>query len=221
MPKGKTGSTSGYDHASHGDPWGRQPDESQPAYDAFITYRDQGYTRSYRATAAALNKSRSLIDRWGKVWFWQGRAAAWDAELAKQTAVKQREAQEKARKRHETIAVTFQSKAVERLRKLDVNELKPGDLIRWFEIAVRIEREALGMAGHTLGLQVSGDGYEAPDVGNLGAEETLARLRQLTAESARRLSDRGITAPAGYGPPEEPDEIEDAELVDEPADATA
>lgn len=217
MPKGTPGSASGYDHTSHGDPWGQQPDESKPAYDAFLAYRDMGYTRSYRATAAKVQKARSLIDRWGKQWFWQGRAAAWDSELAKQDAATQIQQQKEARKRHADIAKGVQVKVIQRLKTLKVDELKPNELIRWLDVATRIEREALGMTGYNVGVHMAGgNGFspDAPDVSGLSPEETTLRLRQLIAEGATRLSERGVAAPRGYEPaPAEDDDIEDAEIV--------
>lgn len=66
-------------------PWDRQPGESAKAYQAFLTYRDQGEDRSIRAVAQVLNKSGALIGRWSGANDWVSRAAAWDSMPSRKT----------------------------------------------------------------------------------------------------------------------------------------
>jgi hypothetical protein len=50
------------------------------AWQGFQRYRDMGPTRSLAKAAAALNRSKRLLERWCSRWAWVARCAAWDAE---------------------------------------------------------------------------------------------------------------------------------------------
>lgn len=80
------------------EPWERQHDESAPAYAAFEAYRDMQPTkRSYRAVAALLGKSPSLVARWSSGYKWQARAEMWDRQ-------RDAEALAEVRERHKATA---------------------------------------------------------------------------------------------------------------------
>ena len=94
-------------------PWERQPEESEPAWDAFVVYRDLPYTayrdeanqqqpgrpRSQRECARRVEKSRSLIDRWATTHAWQARVRAYDADLDRD---------KRAKLRHQALAAVTQ-----------------------------------------------------------------------------------------------------------------
>jgi hypothetical protein len=46
--------------------------------------------------------------------------------------------------RHRRQALALQQKMLECLRRLDADDLKPAEVIRWFDVAVRVEKEAVG-----------------------------------------------------------------------------
>jgi hypothetical protein len=46
--------------------------------------------------------------------------------------------------RHRREALALQQKMLECLRRLDADDLKPAEVIRWFDVAVRVEKEAMG-----------------------------------------------------------------------------
>jgi hypothetical protein len=56
-------------------------DETDPAFEAFATYRDLGPDRSLKAVAQELGKSASLISRWSVRHSWGSRVRAWDVRL--------------------------------------------------------------------------------------------------------------------------------------------
>ncbi len=76
-------------HSSFPVPWDRLPGESQPAYKAFLAYRDAGGCRSVRSLARQVGKSRSLLFRWSSRHRWTARAQAWD--MARDFAAEDRE----------------------------------------------------------------------------------------------------------------------------------
>lgn len=72
-------------------PWERLPDESAPAWAAFVEYRELGPERSTEAVARKVAKSWQLIRRWCARHDWVARTAAYDswlAELRQQEAEK-------------------------------------------------------------------------------------------------------------------------------------
>ncbi len=64
-------------------PWDRREKESEPAYRAFLAWRDQ-QRRNVAALARQLKKSQSLLWRWHRKHRWAERARAWDAHLQRQ-----------------------------------------------------------------------------------------------------------------------------------------
>ncbi len=60
-------------------PWERKDKESDPAWQAFVLYRDMGPARSCDKVAKALGKSNTLIERWCTWHSWVERSTAWDS----------------------------------------------------------------------------------------------------------------------------------------------
>jgi hypothetical protein len=58
--------------------WHRQPNESVPAYEAFMLYLSSGKDFTQTDTAKALGKSNTLIKRWARVWRWTDRQALYE-----------------------------------------------------------------------------------------------------------------------------------------------
>jgi hypothetical protein len=124
--------------------WEKQRGESRQAFQAFAIYRDMGPERSYAKTAQRLGKSKKLMDDWGRKWSWQVRVEAWDQELDQKARDEQIRALADMNDRHAKQARLFQSKALQRLNMLQIDELSPSDLIKFFEVAAKVERLAMG-----------------------------------------------------------------------------
>lgn len=62
-------------------PWDRRAKETDQAWAAFTTYRDQGLDRSLAKVGEALGKSGPLMERWSATHAWVSRATAWDIHL--------------------------------------------------------------------------------------------------------------------------------------------
>lgn len=125
-------------------PWQKQPSESREAYQAFRLYKDQGIGRSIARVVSELNKSKALIWRWSAKHDWQDRVDAWDAEQDRLVAAKHRERAVETQTAQLDEAGEFRTKAITALRTLDINDMRPADIIKMFEMAVSVERSILG-----------------------------------------------------------------------------
>jgi hypothetical protein len=74
-------------------PLDRLPNETTPAYAAFVVYVRLGPNRSAAAAAKQVGKSETLLERWSARHNWLRRAQAWDVLEAK----RQGEAEDKAK----------------------------------------------------------------------------------------------------------------------------
>jgi len=132
-----------------GTPWERQPKETADQFNKFAVFLALGPSRNIIEMMKKLGLS---VGGRGKMQLvagrkrWYERAAAYDEHLEKLrvTAV-ETEVQEMA-KRHAANAVKIQEKLLARLEALQPQELEPSDLIKWFDIAVKVERLSRGLA---------------------------------------------------------------------------
>jgi hypothetical protein len=69
----------------------RQPGESDPAWHAWVLYRDMQGHRSTAKVAQLVGKNKKLIHRWSSplMWGWVERARAWDNHVDQQARQKQ------------------------------------------------------------------------------------------------------------------------------------
>ncbi len=80
-------------------PWERQEKESEQAFQAFLTYLNQGVERATRKVARQLSKSESLIMRWSAKWNWPHRIESHtDHLLSIATESRERETTRQAKK---------------------------------------------------------------------------------------------------------------------------
>ena len=127
--------------------WERLPEESSKQFEAFSIFRDLGPSRSVSEVANLWSESgaTSRLREWAKINNWQQRAMAYDQHVDMIMRVSHEEEIKKMVIRHTKEARLFQSKVHERLEKINPNELKPPELIKWYEIAVKIERLSMGV----------------------------------------------------------------------------
>jgi hypothetical protein len=141
-------------------PWDRLLEESSKAYAAFAIYRDLGPRRSLdeasrayhgpipqvtNSSAARRRRGASgQIRTWAQRWNWSARARAWDEELERVKTSKQLAAIDEMAERHAKEALMLQNKAVERLRQLRPEELKPRETLDFLIEAAKLERLARG-----------------------------------------------------------------------------
>lgn len=129
--------------------WDRQPGESEPAFAAFVVYRDQeSGDRSIRRAAAALGKSDTLIGQWSSRHGWPARVAAWDAERDRNFQREQEKARKAAARDHQRLARKILAKVEEAIEQTspDLLVIDLPSLARLLDVASKMERAAVGEA---------------------------------------------------------------------------
>lgn len=134
------------------DIWEKLPGENVNQYAKFCKYRDMAYQdgrrlnkRSLRQLAVQLNLSSVRpLERLSKSFEWGKRCEAYDIEMDRKARSAQEEAIIKMRKDHADVAAQIVKKATKRLLTMPEEEISPSDLVRLFDVAVKIERLSRG-----------------------------------------------------------------------------
>jgi hypothetical protein len=125
--------------------WNRQEGEPADAYSAFVAYCEipPEEKRSYIAIAEKMKQPADAIEQWALRWRWALRASAYDKHLIRAEVEELKRERIKSLRKHVALARAFQNKVITRLNALNPDELSPGDLVKWVDIAGKIERQAL------------------------------------------------------------------------------
>jgi hypothetical protein len=129
--------------------WKKQGDESSKAFLWFCMYRDMGTERSLAKVVHKAGKQKSYraqLEKWSLRYDWVNRCEAYDAYLESLKRSAQEDEILKVARKHIRIANKIMDIAVKRLESLDPSTLSPREIAQYIELAVRIEREALGVA---------------------------------------------------------------------------
>lgn len=163
----------------------RQKGETVKQFEAFITYRDMGLTRSLREVATVLNKSLALIGRWSSANNWVERVHEYDKEMDRKAILENIKKRRDMVSRHAKTSMMFQQKIIQRMNSLQAHELSPGDLVRWLEIAVKIERLSLGESTEIHENSLQHTGKNGGPIETVNKQET--DLSNLTDEELKSL----------------------------------
>ena len=125
-------------------PWERQENESDVAFEAFQKYRDMGVERSLASVGKKLGKSQTLMERWSSQNSWVDRARSWDDEQDRILRQEQIKDIKRMRQRHADLAVEMLAKALEGLKHLDPEELNAVSIGRLVEVASKLEQKSRG-----------------------------------------------------------------------------
>jgi hypothetical protein len=107
--------------------WERRKGETGPAWEAFLTYREMGLSRSAAKVAKALGKSATLMNRWSSAHGWVERAAAWDTHLDQRATAAQVQEIENMKARHVRLAEAVQKLTAAEIDKMiAASEADPG-----------------------------------------------------------------------------------------------
>jgi len=126
--------------------WERQKGETTKAYAAFCAYRDYGIDRSIQKV---VNKyienswSMSLLLRWSAKHNWIQRCVAFDSYMDKERQKEYLAQTLEISRRQAQSARRIQEIALVRLSQLDPSTLSNQELLRYLEVGMKLEREAL------------------------------------------------------------------------------
>jgi len=128
-------------------PYERQPKETDPAWRAFVCYRDDP-ERSQQNVSKALGKSRQLVSTYSIKYRWRERVEAWDREADDRARAAKLDEIEEMQRRHIQIAQGLQQlAALELQRKLKAaranqkeGRLSAKDLKELADLGTRLER---------------------------------------------------------------------------------
>lgn len=171
------------------EPWERHPGEGEKTYAHFAVYRDLGRARTLAQTAQTLAVSASYLRGLAAAHHWTDRAGAWDRETDRLYAQRMALLRRDVAEQDARMANAFLAKALERLRRIDPDELGPADLVRWCAFASTLRREAYGAPPS------SPDGVpgsvsapvDTPDYATLTPAQRVARMVALRDELQRRI----------------------------------
>jgi hypothetical protein len=128
--------------------YARRPGESPKAFAAFQAFRDlSASTRSVAKAAEAIGKSVNTLHRWSRAHDWVDRASVWDSEQDRVGRLARLDAIREANERHIRMAQAMLDQ-VEVAIPLSASALckSPNAVAVWVQAAIKIERDALGMA---------------------------------------------------------------------------
>jgi hypothetical protein len=157
-------------------PWERQPDEPDDHYAMFLHFRDlerrslAEFTKEQYQERGWTNKlARKLSSRWS----WGFRCARWDRYMGQVDTEELVRYRRSMNDRQRNAARLAQQKIAQWLVNLDPSTLRPFEAARWFEIAVKMERDAAGVDAPT---PPQPDGPTDPAEHEPGGAQTLAEL---------------------------------------------
>lgn len=121
--------------------WERLNGESEQAYSAFKIFL-QMESRTISAVGKKCGKSRNLIDRWAKKYFWRERADAWDNSLLEEERKTRIKNRAKAVARQENLGKLLQQKAAEILQNANTKKGSFYAATQMIEIGCKLINEA-------------------------------------------------------------------------------
>jgi hypothetical protein len=130
------------------EPWERQPAESDPAWAAFLVYRDLPPSeRSISRVVSDTGKARSLIAGWCSKWNWKDRAAQYDRHKDRQTSLREIEALARMKENHVILANNALAHLARWIRDVLpglVPTLSPREFVLLAQFFTELERKAYG-----------------------------------------------------------------------------
>lgn len=177
------------------EPWHQQPGESSLTYSRFQTFLELGPTRDLfqvreimNATSVRQLKSVAQLRNDQYLGRWIERAQAFDNhELNKERArlVKRRT---DMLNRHIKLAGGLHAKAIQALSSINASTLTPTEIARFVATAADLERKAIGEPERIAVTGATGGPVAVEDFSRYTPEERNARLADIAAELARRVT---------------------------------
>ena len=208
-----------------GEIWERQEKEGIRAYEAFCYYRDLGTGRSldkaYQRYLEIKKGSKDVQGKrapakwreWSVKHHWVERVKAYDEYLERERRRINEEEIFEMYRQHALIANGFQEKIVKRLNTMDVEELSPSDMAKWFDVATRVERISKGEP-----VEILREKTEVNLSGNISIKYT-ERVKELINELTYQLAEQSDASdeliPGRTGDIQYKGEMEDGKSFDD------
>jgi hypothetical protein len=147
----------------------RQPNETTKAHSAFMDYLlmpeagrslrklHEQYLKRAEQGADPPTTRLPTLEGWSRVYTWQARLGAVQAEERRKRLAAEQEARAKMNQRHIQTAQGFQAKVVQWLKNADSTLDKPGDVLAAWKVSVEVERKAMGIPEVLMHLQAMTD----------------------------------------------------------------
>lgn len=161
-------------------PWERLPEETGPAWAAFVIYRDLGPSRTLEKAAKTLGKHSSTLSEFGRKWNWEPRVRAWDAEVDRARRKSFLELQTRTVGEHLDAARKMRELAMRTVHEYEDHHggqpMPPSTALEFIKAAVKIEQAALGLPSEP---QQSIDTRTPEEIyfDNLGERELLKEMK--------------------------------------------
>lgn len=177
----------------------RLPKESDPAWEAFVMYRDMGLGRSLGKVARQLGKSKTLLDRWSQKNRWRVRVVAWDEDLDRRQRegmvrelVRMRERQVRASTALQSLGVSELNKLIDRSRQAKEPILKPKEVLNMIARGAELERLNRGEPSQIVETNgsVEHSGATKVDYSGLSSDE-LRALKRISAKARKQTEENG------------------------------
>lgn len=173
----------------------RKADESDPAFEAFVLYRDAGVSRNTRSVAKELDKSHTIVGRWCTEHGWVKRARAWDKEVDRRNQLGQLKEVEAMRRRQIKMALSMQELgmielekelATAKRRKKKRGDLDEKTIVKLIDQGAKLERLNRGEPGEIVQSNSDGSvdltGLTTAELRKLKEMRSKVRTRQLKAD---------------------------------------
>jgi len=137
--------------------WQQLPEETDKAYNAFRFYLQGGPYRSLQDVATVLGKDKAYakqLEKWSRMHNWKARTSAWDAHIDNFLERQYMESVLTMTDRHIQQSHYIQEKVYEQLMSLDLTALKPSELIKLYDITIKVERESCKLKSELMPLKV-------------------------------------------------------------------
>jgi hypothetical protein len=131
-------------------PWAPQSGETTLGYAYFKTYLQLGPQRSIAWAARELEMPSKILRDLSAKFSWVERAVAFDNHLVERRVDEIARGRLQMREEHISIAQKAREKVVARLESMNPMEMTPRDASVWFDLAVKVERQARGEADKTI-----------------------------------------------------------------------
>lgn len=134
-----------YDDDGFPRPWAPQPGEDDVSFSYFVAYKSlPPKDRSAAAVARMFDVPVTAIRELARRFSWPDRALSYDAWLDRRASEELARGRAKMREDDVAIAKIAKDKILVGLRSLNPELMSARDLATWFDLAVKVERQARG-----------------------------------------------------------------------------